>query len=194
MTPNPVTLSEDVRADLVGAAATAERRNRPSMLVVGGVLAVGVALVYLIWSVGAAAAADEEFEHARGDAERVEREVGALLDMDAQKKAFDQRLRPDTGILSRLEEMAATAGMIKPPITNSPETPGPNGVYRNKFSAQINDQTAESIFAWIAAAATIDGLTVTVLEISPDLQLLPTTEEGTARWQGRIEFARYEKK
>lgn len=195
MTHEPDMLQEEMRSALVGAAAAAERRNRPMALAVFGAMAVAGAVAYLVWSVGSAAAAGDEHGTRQDEVARVEREVQLLLALAEQKRVLDERLRPDTGILASLEQMATDSGMLKPTISSTPESANPaSGIYRTRFSAALNDQTAESIFRWLAAARTIEGLAVTIIDLSPDLQLLPTTEEGTARWQGRIEFARYEKK
>lgn len=197
MTISTPALSEDARVELTGAAAARERFNRPRALVILAGLALAGAGVYLAWAVGARASAAEERDVQRDRLAQLRVEADKILALDAKNKAEQARLGVNPNVQSQLEQFALVSGMPKRPLIQttpdtSPLTPG--GPIRTTYSVTLDDQSAEAIFGWLARSAEIEGLTVTQLNLAPDLQIEAGLPEGIARWKGTVQFTRYEKR
>lgn len=187
-------LGEDVRMELASSASSAERRNRPRGLIVLGGLALLGATGFLLYAWSAQASAAGARDAQASQLEGIRAEVNRLLALKARQGEQDVRLAPDSGIKPQLEALAEGAGMKPVIVQETTEGSPTGGVGRRKYTVMLEDQPASGILQWLAGATNISGLSVTMVDLSPDLTAPPETEEGARLWRGSVVFSRYERR
>ncbi len=194
MNQEPLTLGDDVRMELASAASNTERRNRPRGLIVLGALALLGAIGFLAYGVMARASAAEARDAQAGQLSAIQTEVERLLSLKERQRQLDLRLAPDSGIKSQLESLAEGAGMKPIVVTETTEGSAASGVGRRKYTILLEDQPAQGVLQWLSGSAAISGLSVTSIDLSPDLSAPEGTPEGSRLWRGTVAFSRYERR
>ncbi len=186
-------LSDDVRLELLNAAGASERAGRPVGLVVLAGLALAAAVGYAAYGMVVRGGAASRRDEAAEELATIKREADALLTLDAQRKVDDQKFTRSDVTQPRVETLAQDSGMNKPVITLRTVTTNFPGLTRVELTASLDDQLTGPVLEWLSGLNQIDNLAVSSIELVPDLQLAPGTEEGRPRWRGSVTMFRYQR-
>lgn len=180
--------AEDLRLSLALAAARTARRNHPSYLAWGGALLLAVALLYLLMSYNALAAANDRLESAKGNAEEAAKITGKLAALIAAEqgaeglRAFD----PAPNLRTEIDRIAKDAGFkgdAPVPRVVPDQVPGVKGVLR-KFTYDVRGQQLPVLMTWMdRCTKQINGLEVYSITLTPE----PTA------WNLKVTFSRWER-
>jgi hypothetical protein len=190
---------DETRQELQELAAEAERRNRPRSLVVMGIALLMVSLGYVVWAAMARAAAADELDRRRRQAEDVRRradEVVSLRSRQEQTLAQD-RFAPDPRLAAKLEDLAKEVGMIdarveERPDTSTDATKVPNfsrRAYTLRF--RTTAQPTEAVLNFLERSRGVaPGLEAQSIVLEPGRML---TQEGQTTLTGELVFVRWQR-
>lgn len=187
-------LSDDAREELVGAASSAQRANRPRYLVYLGALALllatGFAVVKLWERQALARELDGQVELNRAIAQRIEA-LGQVQSVEDALGGADQ-ITPDPRMLGKLSQLAKDAGLAVSQETEGEDTrQTPRGIGRKTYTFALNNQPAEPVLTWLRKVATEHpGVQIRRFELRPD----QGTPEGKPAWRVDVVFVRWERK
>jgi hypothetical protein len=186
---NAARALDQVRDECARLAATAERRNRPSHLLVLAGLLVAVAIISLLFALSAKAEADRRFRARAGNAQEI-------VDLLARLKQLEQASRagehgnfgtPRPTLLTDLQEAGVAAGLSQRPPNPSESSSAPNaqGFRRKQVNFEnVIDPSLPALMAWMQnAVKTVPGVEVMEYTLRP----------GTEKWTLSVKFVRWER-
>lgn len=173
---------------LHGLARSAERANRPTTLVVFSVLLLLAAVAFAGWNGMDARTARREYQRDAAQQREVERAIGEIRAMRAQRAqgtGSQAAFTPEASMLSKLAQAATAAGLTVPPQIQPPnreDTPG-SPLVKQVVTARADGQEPAAVFEWLKKCLQdIPGLYVSQFALRP-------TRLG---WSVEVRFARWE--
>ncbi len=179
------TLSEDARFELAGAAAAAERRNRPTALLVAALLVLAIGAGALVSSLGARASAGRAMRLEQTREEQVVRLAAQFEAIDRQRQdSGADTFAPIPDVLSRIETAARDAGLAdRPPIPRQ-SSERSEDLTKRDYAYTMRDASLDKLLKWVELSTqTVPGLRVSSIELRP--------EQRT--WQVTVTFSRWER-
>lgn len=173
---------ETARLELSVASAARERRNRPRLLILLGVLLVAAACIYAYTQWSARSAAIDALARARAREANVRR-LGAEIAV-LRAKESSRGLAPDPLVNARLETHASAVGFkITGTVSDTPVS-STGGLSQHKYSVRAASQDPLNLFKFLERAQSEPGLEISRLVIRPQ-------NEGS--WSADVDFTRWEK-
>lgn len=181
----PAVLKADDRFELDLAAETRDRRNRPRMVVVLGLLALGAAGVSVIFTTSQAEAARRSLRFEERRRSEFQASAAKIAELKAKLDAGGARAQPAFPVVSELQSLAEQAGLARrpnPPVeSNSPQR---DVTVRSYDFRDVQSPTIEPIMRWLELATTsVPGLTVDGL----------TLRNNPQGWTMNVKFQRLER-
>lgn len=180
------TLSEDARFELAGSAAAAERRNRPTAILIAALLALAVGVGVLASSLGARASAGRALRLEQTREEQVVRLAAQFEAVDRQRQNTGaDAFAPIPDVLSRIEAAARDAGLTdRPPIPNQRSERSEDLTRRDYAYSAMRDASLDKLLKWVELSTqSVPGLHVTAIELRPEQRA----------WQVIVTFSRWER-
>lgn len=193
-TPRLIPLGDEPALELASAAASAERQNRPTLLLVLSALLLIGAGVYAVRSFWGVAAARVEI---RDEQDKTRQ----LQDLAAQIKRISEGEKtelnePDPGVVAKLEQLAKSLGLPERPklvITQSDAPRTGQGVSKKRFTAEIKEAQSQSLLNWLVQATGVNDVGLSGLEVS-QVKILPNKGQGAGvAWDASIILTRLER-
>lgn len=187
-------LSDDARIDVLAAASSAERSNRPMYLVIlAGALLLG-ALIYLLIGAISSASAESERMAVATAFEVLRREADALKAIDDARSSPENlaRFEPNPSIIAELIAIANEEG-LEGLAPNDQEDPSVRveGYTRRRIRASgLGAVPGDALFRWLTRAVQIKGLEVYQFILRP----ANPAPDGEARWNAEILFVRWQRR
>lgn len=192
--------AEAARLELMMAAAGAERRNRPRVLVVLAVLLIIGAGIYAATQFSARSAAVADLVRQRERVaviDRLSAEIQVLRERESQ-----QGVDPDPRVAATLERLADEAGFKRTGPISDAESSRSGTMRQKKYTARAANQDPVALLRWLQRAeAEVRGLEIARLSIRPTG--VPTTPApssgagdnppGSGGYNVDIDFTRWEK-
>lgn len=183
---------EQARLELAVAASAAERRNKPTGLVVGAGVLVLVALVTCIWAFSSrtkAIAAAEESLRRLQDLQNV---VDEITRESASLAARGTQADPLVG--ARLERLATEAGLKNVPAISDSNSPslGGLGMQQKRYTLVLTNQDPAAILRFLKSTQNsplTPGLEISRLSLRPG----GPTADAQPGWNMTADFNRWEK-
>ena len=179
------TLSEEVRFELAGAAAAAERRNRPTVLLVAALLVLAIGAGALVSSLSALGSAGRAMRLEQTREERVVRLAAQFEAVERQRQdSGADTFAPIPDLLSRIEAAARDAGLAdRPPIPNQ-RSERSEDLTRRDYTYTMRDPSLDKILKWVdLSTQAVPGTQVSSIELRPEQR----------NWQVTVTFSRWER-
>lgn len=179
------TLSEDARYELAGAAAAAERRNRPTALLVAALLVLAIGAGALVSSLSARASAGRAMRLEQTREEQVVRLAAQFDSIERQRQdSGTDTFAPIPDLLSRIETAARDAGLSDRPPIPGQRSERSEDLTRRDYTYTMRDASLDRLLRWVELSTqTVPGLQVSSIELRP--------EQRT--WQVTVTFSRWER-
>lgn len=192
MIERPVTLTDESRAAMTGAATGAARANKPRWLIYLGGLAVLVALIYTGYNLSRRVAAQASLSSRQSEFDEVKTEVDLLMKIKAEDEALGgDRAVADSRMADKISKIATESGLVISSVTEGDDQrPNPSKtVKRKRYDFKLLNQPAEPAFAWLKrATAELGGLQLNRIDITP-----ADGNEGKPGWNISVTFTRWER-
>ncbi|MDX2016236.1 MAG: hypothetical protein SFY95_01190 [Planctomycetota bacterium] len=187
--PGMSSAAQERLADLSMAAATRERANRPSYLIVLSLVLLALASVLCLWAVRDRVDAASQLEAAASRAKSVEELAArmAAVREAATDPAWQKLNEPITTIYSTLQALGAEAGLkvqLGLPSQSSRPVQG-QGIKRTILTYRdIREPDLAAFFRFVSLAVErVPGLEVYSLTLEPERE----------QWKINLAFARWER-
>lgn len=183
---------DDGRLELSMAAARAERRNRPRLMLILASLILLIAIISVFWSFTARTAAHASLSRANSTIANIRGVVDQLEILE--DKRLDPKYNPDSGMETKLQQFAVQVGLARPEVSAK----DPNisaaikGFRKRVYSTVINESDPDLLMRWVAEATngtSFPGLEVESLKLTPGR----TLESGKIAWNLDVSFRRWER-
>lgn len=189
-----VALGEDARIDVLAAASSAERANRPVYLVFLASALLLAALIYLLVGVISSASAESDRVAEANAFEVIRREADALKALDDARNSPENlaRFEPNPSIIAELIAIAAEEGLEGlAPNDQEDASVRVEGYTRRRIRATgLGAVSGDALFRWLARAVQIKGLEVQQFVLRP----ANAAPNGDARWNAEIVFVRWQRR
>ena len=170
-------------------AASAERRNRPTALVLAAVIALAVALLFAGWSFSSAQAAQSDRRRQARTMAEIESLVTQIEETEQAAAAGfdDSKYRTDPQLLSKLSRIAAELEMQNAPILTEGRTrttlSADSPIAARVITVRMNQVRLEDAMRWLNNALdAVNGLFVTRVRLIPSANGW-SVELDLARWE-----------
>lgn len=180
-------LSPDERYELAARASAAERRNRPTMLVVLGLIVVMLASVFLAWSLFKRSSSTERLDRTRNELRTIMTEIATIEQLRAEGAASDDAgaFAPIPNLLSDIEGLSGRAGIARI-LAPRESTDSVRGAARHKYAYNgVKDESLENLLEWVRLVRDeVPGMRVFSIKINPDRR--------DNAWNMDVTFSRFE--
>lgn len=194
MIERPPMVTEDVRDELVAAAASAQRANRPRYMVYIGALALVVAACFALWRLWERQQLSADLDRATALNRQIAQKVGELTAVQSIEDVLGgaKQLEADARMLGKLSQLAKDAGLtVNQEAESDDSRQTPRGISRKMYTFSLANQPAEPVLAWLRKVGTEHpGVQVRRFELRPD----QGTPEGKPAWRVDVVFTRWERK
>jgi hypothetical protein len=179
---------DDLRFEMAVQAASRERRNRPVALVVLAAAALLVTGIAALIGTASRAAAAHEYQNQLEIQARVEGMLSQLAVLKNAEAASTSGAAHEAipFLLTKMEDLAARAGLSKPsPPAERPE-PRPGGIVVKQYVyTNIRADSLTPLLEWVRlAVAEVPGL---------ELYQITTLKPEPAGWNMSVSFRRWER-
>lgn len=186
------TQIEQARQDLAVAASMRERANRPRIYLVGAVLLLVVAAVYLLSGLAARSSAQGKVASARRNADEA---ITLVNRVQSLRETLSTRgLNPNPAMGAQLESLARSFQLEPGTISDAGGTSSPApGIVERRYNVTLTNQDPGAILQFLNSTqidpqyAGIEVLSVSIRPGEPD----PVT--GLVHWTATVQLRRYER-